>query len=450
MLRKASVLWVLLALGCGSASPSSRSADAGPDSADVLPGAVDLAPPAEAAGMDVTDMASADGSALDLSVDRPDDPDQPVEVGGSEDSRPVDAEWVDSTPDAPSSRAIQLAAGGYHTCVRLSDGTIRGWGMNSSGQLGDESLRTINTWDNVAPSKLYHSCATRLDGTLWCWGANGVGQLGTGGSSTAIPGQVAPGVNSWRQVSGGMEHTCATRMDGSLWCWGTNRQGQLGSAVGDYSNTPVRVLPTAQDWVQVSAGDRHTCAIRAGGTLWCWGDTQDVSTPHKPVEPSQVGPVGATWATVSGGFEHACAIRTDGTLWCWGRNVHGQLGNGSGIGDGNPVGPVQVVEPQATGWQTITTGEDHSCSVRNDNTLWCWGWNGTGAVGDGSLTDRRSPVQVSPGVNSWKAATAGSTHTCGVRTDETVWCWGWNRDQQLPGISTGMDKVPSPVQAHLP
>ncbi|GAB2588879.1 chromosome condensation regulator RCC1 [Paractinoplanes abujensis] len=301
---------------------------------------------------------------------------------------------------------------------------------NGSGQQGVNDTAAHYTplqvgsadWTAVAAGST-HTCGIQSDSTLWCWGANGSGQLAqsTATTSAKVPTQVtSPAATGWATVSAGTQFTCATRTDGSLYCWGTNAQGQLGigSTTPASSSTPLQVAGSG--WTAVALGAQHACGLQ-GSTLSCWGNGsfnrlgQLNSTSY-----SSPMTVLGTWAAVTAGADHTCALTLISQLYCWGFGGSGRLGGGTA--SSTTTGPAPV--GTATTWRSISAGAAHTCGTRTDNSLYCWGANNWGQVGDGGVTDQLSPVKI--GASVWSAVAPGeiANHTCAIRTDGTLWCWG--------------------------
>lgn len=298
--------------------------------------------------------------------------------------------------------------------------------LGSPAALAQEAQAASSTgagvrWATVSAG-IAHTCATRTNGTLWCWGGNSAGEIGNGkpGEDQLVPARVGA-FSNWATVTAGWGTTCAIRATGTLWCWGLNDYGQLGNGTRVDAATPVRV-GSSRDWTGVTTSYAHTCATRDGGTLWCWGlnasgDLGD-GTRHDRLRPVQVG-TSTEWSTVVAGTEDTCGTRTDGTLWCWGDNHLGQLGDGT---TKDKLSPVRI--GTATSWRTVTTGEHYfTCGSRADGTLWCWGYNAAGQLGDGTTTDRLAPVQVGSDTD-WMGVSGASYGTCGLKSSGTMWCWG--------------------------
>ena len=265
------------------------------------------------------------------------------------------------------------------------------------------------------------------------------------GQSDRTPAQYSWEIIFWDQIGAGVDHTCGIRTNGTLWCWGRNDLGQLGDGTtGDKKNpTQVGALNT---WTKVDGGGNHTCARKGDGTLWCWGYNSsgqlgDGTTAAYKVTPSQVFGALTTWAGVNTGAYHTCARKTNGTLWCWGDNYYGQLGDGFTADKKNPtqVGALNT-------WVEINAGFYHTCSRKTDNTLWCWGYNSSGQLGDGFTADKKNPTQVGA-LNTWAEVNGGGNHTCSRKTDNTLWCWGYNSSGQLGDGTNGNKNAPTQVGA---
>ena len=253
----------------------------------------------------------------------------------------------------------------------------------------------------------------------------------------------------WVSISSGDSHTCAVKSNGTAWCWGSNSHGQLGNGEDGtliYETTPVQVLGLT-DVSVISNGGSHTCAIKSDKTAWCWGDNfrgqlgdGTINNSNTPVQVVNLSDV----STISSGDSHTCAIKSDKTAWCWGINNTGQLGNGeSGMLSYSQI-PVQVVG--LTDVSSISSGFYHTCAVKSDGMAWCWGWNNVGQLGNGKENfhePERIPVQVIELTNV-SAISTGSIHTCAVDNDGATWCWGSNQYSQL-GDGTNDDSN-TPVQ----
>jgi len=272
----------------------------------------------------------------------------------------------------------------------------------------------------------YHACANKRNGTLWCWGANNHDQLPGGGSQTPVEMKALGGAVA--EVSASYYGTCARMMDGTLWCWGENAQGQVGDGTqGGTKPSPVQVTVLGTGVAGVAAAREHTCARKSDGTLWCWGRNSSGrlgnGTMTDSLRPVEVTGLGNAVVDVQASNAHTCARKTDGTLWCWGGGGSGQVGDGS-LGD--EPSPVQVIVLGANVVE-VATGGAHTCARKGDGTLWCWGLNSTGQVGDGTKMNRSSPVQVTALGADVRGVAAGITHTCARKGDGTLWCWGHRR-----------------------
>jgi len=149
---------------------------------------------------------------------------------------------------------------------------------------------------------------------------------------------------------------------------------------------------------------------------------------------------GPSWTAVTAGGYHSCGIQVDGSLWCWGKNDFGQLGDGTASDQKDPI----LISAAEGGWLSVSAGGDHTCGVQSDGSLWCWGLNDNGQLGDGSFTDRNVPTRVG-GEYRWSLVTAGEDFSCAFKTDGNLWCWGWNFFGQVGDGSTSNRNVPIQV-----
>jgi len=246
----------------------------------------------------------------------------------------------------------------------------------------------------------------------------------------------------WKTAAVGYSHTVAIRTDGTLWTWGNNDQGQLGTSSPATQNVPTK-MGTSNDWNTVAAGWGHTVALKTDGSLWAWGygglgqiGNGTYTTNFNP--PQQIG-VAKNWQTIVTGHGYTVALKTDGTLWAWGNNFSGQLGNGTTF-DKNI--PTQV--GTASDWQTVVAGMHHTVALKKDGTLWAWGKNTLGELGDGTTTNSRSPKQIGTATD-WKTIAAGSDHTIAIKTDGTLWIWGDNTSGALGDGTTVSKNVPTQI-----
>ena len=392
-------------------------------------------------------------------------------------------------PAAATTRVTpQVAIGVGHSCALRSDGTVWCWGSNGFGQLGDGT-----TTDRLHPvqvvlapggapltgvtrisARFEHTCALLDDGTMRCWGAGSLGRLGDGGTAdSAVPVTVvvaaggAPLSNITRIAAGG-QHTCAVLGDGTVRCWGLNSSGELGIGTTGTSATPV-LSPTAVVGLDgagtlggvsdVTAGQVHTCALLADEKARCWGfggsgrlGDGTTTTSDRPVRVLASGTEAASPVELGGitalsaGGAHTCALTKPdaGTVRCWGSNGFGQTGDG---GTTNLLNPYIGVSATASGGiSSVAAGTEHTCALYADDLVRCWGRGGAGQLGDGGTTNRSVPTLVGASSGTVQLA-AGAVHTCAIMSDDTVRCWGSGGDGRLGDGETVQRTTPVTVLA---
>ncbi len=342
---------------------------------------------------------------------------------------------------APADNASRIAAGGNQTCI-LDSGSVKCWGKNNAGQLGDGTTEDRNT--PVAVSMVsgkvsmvamgyVTACAVLKSGEVVCWGNHPAEQSKNGSN----PGYAAVAVGSM--------HACGLTTRGGLKCWGSNSFGGLGDGTTEERQSPVDVIGLSGDVTSVAAGVDFSCAVYKGGAK-CWG-SNDTGQLGNGTYESSAEPVTSTGLesgvlAVAAGVFHVCVMKTNGEIWCWGENLVGELGDGT---NQNVPIPVKVINMEA-GAQSVVVGGSHTCALTKSGGVKCWGGNSSGQLGDGSTSDRNSPVDVTGMTSGVVAIAAGGSHTCAVLTGGAVKCWGLNENGQL-GNGTNQDSsVPVDVR----
>jgi alpha-tubulin suppressor-like RCC1 family protein len=290
-----------------------------------------------------------------------------------------------------------------------------------------------------------HTCGV-IDGGLYCWGENQSGALGLGTFENA-PTPMRVGMQAdWTSAGAGNGFSCGIRA-GLVFCWGTGSSGQLGAGQFLDSTSPLEVsLPGNAN--QLAVGSQHACAILDDERLFCWGHNAEgqlaQDDPWSAPGVNSATPLevasGTTWSKVAAGDGHTCGLQTDGTLWCWGRNSRGELGQGTAQADQTRVPEQSGVEAN---WEDIATGQNHSCGIRGGH-LYCWGANGHGQLGSAVAEFAEEPTLVS-GINGALQVTVDTFHTCVIAAGRELSCWGRNIEGILGDGTIEARSVPTPA-----
>ena len=358
------------------------------------------------------------------------------------------------------STAAAVSAGGYHTCILLQNGELRCMGRNDRLQLfqsGGDSRRPLPMRPTFANDPIpvtsvsaggFHSCIVMSDHTVQCWGDNTLGQDGNPYTATPQGPQTVNGITTAIAVAAGYQHSCALLQDGRVQCWGDNTYGQLGNGAaippgtqrgGDstqHSTEPVDVVGINSAVAITAAHGFHSCAVLQDGTVKCWGDnvSGQLGDGSRNGTSTPVTVQGITNAvSVSAGDFHTCALLQDGTASCWGSNGSGQLGDGTGRDSDTPV-----MVSGISNAVSVDAGVAHNCAALADGTARCWGANRWSQIGDEtpSAYNVYAPGVVY-GISSALSVTAGHDHSCAVLAGGLVRCWGLNTYGRLGDGRTG-------------
>jgi alpha-tubulin suppressor-like RCC1 family protein len=306
------------------------------------------------------------------------------------------------------------------------------------------------------------NCAVDASGVLWCWGANDHGQLGNGTTDfSATPERVAALGNSVRAVFGDGATHCAIVDDGTLYCWGSNDWGTVGDGTNTDRPVPVQVPGLPGKVAQASVYGSTCAVLSADGAVWCWGENTNALLGVPMTKPMYDMGEGSTpspariqslmgVAQVAEGGAFRCALKKDGSAWCWGDGPFGQLGQG-GAPFASPT-PLQVAALGSDVARIAVSPANHACAVKQDRTLWCWGLDEYGELGVASPKSGQvdSPVGVTALGAHVVAVGAGAFHTCALTDDGTLWCWGRNDHGQLGNGTTTDSTAPVKVKLACP
>jgi alpha-tubulin suppressor-like RCC1 family protein len=295
-----------------------------------------------------------------------------------------------------------------------------------------------------------HSLALKNDGTVWAWGKNSDRQLGDGSAyQRNAPVQVA-GLTNGAGIAGGGTHSVACKMDGTVWAWGKNDVGQLGNGTTTTQTGLVQVSTLTSGVVGVAAGTNHSLALKSDGTVWAWGKNDvgqlgDASNTNRSSPVQSTGSISSGVVAIAAHGSHSLIIKSYTSARAWGYNANGQLGNGNTTNQNQAVSVSGLSNPIA-----IIAGETHSLAYKVDGTVWAWGANGNGQLGDGTTTQRTSAVQAT-GVTGFNVGlAAGNGYSAVIKNDGTVWAWGSNANGQLGDGTTTAHSSPALVHNIFP
>lgn len=355
------------------------------------------------------------------------------------------------------SNITQLSAGYAHTCAVKSNGEVVCWGANFTGQLGNGAKANTPVPQTVPgisnPSRIavggFHTCAI-VGFRVWCWGNNERGQIGDGSFDRMKLSPVGLQIFDATDIAAGYGHTCMVASRG-VKCWGQGEEGQIGNGLNQNQFAPVSVsnLGPGAGALAVSAGAEHTCALLENGRVKCWGKNDkgqlgDGTTTNSNVPVDVAGITTAKALTVGGG--HTCALLANGSVQCWGNNDRGQLGDATTTNRANPVMVGGLPEISA-----IAAGGPHTCAAaKADGALYCWGNSSSGELGNWGFDNQTAPGLVRGASAGVTALGLGFSHTCAELNDQAVGCWGWDGFGQL-GLGTISPRLtPVAVQGAMP
>lgn len=333
--------------------------------------------------------------------------------------------------------AWQISAGGGHAAAILSDGTVWTWGANANGQLGDAT-----TTQRTSPVQIaslagartvelgeFHSAAIKSDGTVWLWGLNSNGQLGDASTTQrTAPVQVAS-IAGARLIALGAAHSGVIKADGTVWMWGRNADGELGDGTTTQRTAPVQVAAVAGSRT-LDLGAHHSGVIESDGTVQVWGDNAlgsvgDGTTTDRTAPTTIASLAGARQLVLASGTSFATT--STGVVRAWGDNASGQLADGTTT---QRSAPVTSQFSLGLGFLKVYAYADFSMAIRADGTVWAWGDNTWGQLGDGTTTNRNSAVQIAS-LTGARELTLGHRSAFAIKADGTVWAWGDNAGGNL-------------------
>lgn len=364
-------------------------------------------------------------------------------------------------PDEGTSQMRAIAAGGWNTVGLKRDGSLWNWGMQGPGQHTHGAEITL-AHPQIIPSPMLvglagtqkvwravsardqQSLAISVDGGIFVWGSY----------LTSTDARALLNDRVWMSAAAGGRHVLALKHDLTVWAWGYNEFGQLGNGTIVRTNVPIQI-GVPHDWSAIAAGDSHSVGLKTDGSLWAWGLNSSGQlgngTNINQTVPIRIGAEN-DWRSVAAGGTHTIALKRDGSLWAWGDNSVGQLGDGTTI---NKTSPVRI--GAENNWLAIAAGggpwpPGHTVALKTDGSLWAWGDNTRGQLGDGTTEPRPTPVRIGTD-NDWRAISTASSgnawrfgaggHTVALKRDGSLWAWGDNDAAQLGlGYDGGFQTAP--------
>ncbi|MBF0473407.1 MAG: RCC1 repeat-containing protein, partial [Nitrospirae bacterium] len=346
------------------------------------------------------------------------------------------------------------------------DGTVWAWGYNYSGQLGNGTYDSnphptpvqVNGLAGIV--EISSNIALKSDGTVWVWGSNSNGQLGNGtydSNPHPTPIQVS-GLSGVVAIAGGGSHNLALKSDGTVWSWGYNRYGQLGYTTTSMSNPTPTQVSGISGVIAIAAYSPNSIVLMSDGTVYTWGsnlsgqlgNTTNAGNQNANPTPTQVSGISGVIA-ISAGYLSSYVLKSDGSVWAWGYNGYGKLGNSTNQNNGNPnPTPTQVIGISDV--TAIAGGGYHAMALKSDGTVWTWGSNQFGEMGNNTnyMTGNANPTPTQVIGISGVTAIAASSYSVVLKSDGTVWAWGRNFSGELGnttniGSNLGGNFIPTQV-----
>lgn len=341
-----------------------------------------------------------------------------------------------------------VSVGGLHTAIVKADGSIWTWGANDSGQLGNQlfdssdapvQAASILTAIDVAAGE-NHNAAIDYDGKIWTWGNNAFGQLGNGNTLNSSSPTHVPGFSAGIAVAAGANHSLALKSDKTLWAWGNNESGQLGDGTPVDRDEPVKVA-NLTNITNIAAGEDHSLARKSDGTVWAWGNNflgqlGDKTNINRD-EPVNVSTLSGAMSVTAGARHSLAIIESDGTVWAWGQNDFGQLGDGTTDNKNTPIN-IQGI----SGIIALAAGRSHTLALKEDGSLLAWGANDFGQLGDGTNVQQRSDPTTVVALTDVAAIAAGDSTSFAIKNNGTIWAWGENLNGLWDSGETNFSNTP--------